>query len=274
MDAPVPAKPLGPEGSPPPKPLVYAWRVFAKWLSFGIFGAGTILLVSACFPLLRLFLHPRRRFQRYARLLVSLTFRFFVGIMTVLGIVELDPGDRSLYRKLRGKVIAANHPSLLDVVMLISLVPNADCIVRSDLSRTIVSGVIGQLYIPNSLGFERLLADCTASINEGNCIIIFPEGTRTPRTGQGAFKKGAARIALAARCGIVPVRIGGTDKYGLGKKDPWTAFNPREKYIYRLRMGGELSPDAYGNTPAGVKALTAAIRQAVIAGPFYATLAP
>ena len=225
--------------------LIYIWRVFAKWLSFGIFGLGTIFLVTAVFPPMRLFLHPRKRFQKKARIFVSLNFRFFVGIMTFLGIVELDAGDTSAYRNLHGKIIAANHPSLLDVVMLISLIPNADCIVRSGLSKTIVNGVIRQLYIPNDLSFEQVVADCTASLNEGNCIIIFPEGSRTPRSGPPVYKKGAVRLSLASRCGIVPVRIGGTDKYGLGKKDPWAAFNPSKKYIYRLCMKTEISPEKY-----------------------------
>jgi 1-acyl-sn-glycerol-3-phosphate acyltransferase len=237
------------------KRLVYIWRVFAKWLSFGIFGIGTILLVTVLFPLMRLVLHPRRRFQKNARALVSFSFRFFVGIMTLLGVVKLEPGGRSFYRNLRGKIVAANHPSLLDVVMLISLIPHADCIVRGGLSKTIVSGVIRQLYIPNDLNFEKLTADCTASLNEGNCIVIFPEGSRTPRTGSPVFKKGAVRISMASLCGIVPVHIGGTDKYGLGKKDPWTAFNPQNKYIYRLSRKAELSPEKYlAEPPAlGVK---------------------
>ena len=225
--------------------IVYIWRVFAKWLSFGIFGVGTILLVTGAFPVMRLFLHPRSRFQKKARVLVSLCFRFFIGIMTILGIVELSAGDKSAYRNLHGKIVAANHPSLLDVVMLISLIPNADCIVRSDLSKTIMKGIIRQLYIPNDLSFEQVVSDCTVSLNEGNCIIIFPEGSRTPRTGNPVYKKGAVRISLASRCGIVPVRIGGTDKYGLGKKDPWAAFNPHEKYIYRLSIKTELSPEKY-----------------------------
>jgi 1-acyl-sn-glycerol-3-phosphate acyltransferase len=240
--------------------LLYAYRVFAKWLSFVIFGIGTVLIVSLCFPPMRLFLHPRLRFKKYARILVSLCFRFFVAIMTLLMIVELDAGDRTRYRTLSGKIIAANHPSLLDVVMLISLIPNADCIVRSGLSKTIVRGVIRQLYIPNSGNFEKLLDDCSESLREGNCIIIFPEGTRTPapaeiRTpaetgpGKNVYKKGAVRISLKSGRGIVPVHIGGTDKYGLRKHDPWTGFNPNDKYIYRLTMREELSPEKYRDEP-------------------------
>jgi len=250
---------ISPKRSPfkrnPFQRIVYAWRVLAKWLSFGIFGLGTLVLVVVFFPPMRLVFHPKKRFQKNARLLVSLSLRFFVRVMTFLGIVKLEAGDKTAYRNLKGKIVAANHPSLLDVVMLISLIPNADCIVRSSLSKTVVNGIIRQLYILNNLSFEQLLADCTASLNEGNCIIIFPEGSRTLRNAQPLFKKGAARISLASGCNIVPVHIGGTDKYGIGKKDPWTAFNPQEKYIYQLQMKAELSPEKYSTEPhaLGVK---------------------
>ncbi|MDR0599443.1 MAG: 1-acyl-sn-glycerol-3-phosphate acyltransferase [Treponema sp.] len=258
-----------PEGFPPGRPLLYAWRVFAKWLSFAVFGLGTVFLVTALFPPLRFFLRPRRRFQRRARLLISRAFRLFIGFMTVLGVARLEPGDREAYRNLAGKIVAANHPSLLDVVTLISLIPNANCLVRGSLKGTLVSGVIRQLYIPNNLGFARLVKECAAALDEGDCLIIFPEGSRTPRTGKPVFKRGAARIALASRRGIVPVHIGGADKYGLGKNDPWTAFNPRERYVYRLRMLKELSPDTYlaGPPSLGARRLTRELYRVLVEGP-------
>jgi 1-acyl-sn-glycerol-3-phosphate acyltransferase len=86
---------------------------------------------------------------------------------------------------------------------------------------------------------------CCESLEQGNCLIVFPEGTRTPRTGKTILKKGAARIALASGRGIVPVHIGGTDKFGLGKKDPWTGFNPVERYVYKISMKTEIHPEQY-----------------------------
>jgi 1-acyl-sn-glycerol-3-phosphate acyltransferase len=247
--------------------LGYAWRVFAKWLSFFIFGLGTLILVTAVFPLLRLVFHPRSRFQKKARGLVSFSFRLFVWIMTTLGAVRLEVEDKLRYRNLAGKIVAANHPSLLDVVMLLALIPNGDCIVRGGLSKTIVSGITRQLYIPNNIDLEKLLEDCQRSLKEGNCIIIFPEGTRTPRHGTGVYKKGAARISLYSGCPVAPVRIGGNDKYGLGKGDPWTGVNPQGRYIYRFSMQKELFPGPYGKTPGGVKNFTAAIQQSILGAP-------
>jgi len=240
------------------KPL-YVHRVFAKWFSFFIFGLSTLILGIIILPVMCLVFHPKERLKRNGRRFVTAFFRFFVSLMHFIGIVNLETDNREDYRHLSSKIIVANHPSLLDVVMLISLIPNADCIVNTDLNRNfIVKRVVRQLYILNSLDLENILQACAETLKQGNCLIIFPEGTRTPRYGKAIFKKGAARVALYSGCNILPVHIGGTDKYGLGKKDPWTGFNPRERYIYRISMGPEINPEKFRDLPAprAVRAIT------------------
>ena len=39
----------------------------------------------------------------------------------------------------------------------------------------------------------------------GIWVIMFPEGTRTPRGGQGVYKSGASRLAIASGVPIVPI---------------------------------------------------------------------
>jgi 1-acyl-sn-glycerol-3-phosphate acyltransferase len=252
-----------PEMPPVSNRIAYVYRVIMKWFSFFIFGLGALFLTSAAFPLMYLCIHPVDKFKKYARFLVFVMMRILVVVMTGTRALKFDIEDPGAWRRLSSKIIVANHPSLLDVVMLISLIPNADCIVRAKLSRHIVRGIVRQLYIPNSLPFEDLSRCCIKSLNEGNCIIIFPEGTRTPRSGPIKMKKGAARLSLLSGCGIIPVYIGGNDKYGLGKRDPWWGFNHTEKYIYRIRMQDELSPEKHAGLPVslGVKHLNAEITE-------------
>jgi len=240
------------------KPL-YAYRVFVKWFSFFFFGLSSLILVTIVFPIMCLVFHPKERFKKYGRHFVSASFRIFVFLMHFLRGLNLETDNREKYRHLSSKIVVANHPSILDVVMLLSLIPNADCIVNTNLNRNfIVKGIVRQLYILNSLDLDNILQACTESLKLGNCLIIFPEGTRTPRTGKIILKKGAARVSLYSGCNIVPIHIGGTDKYGLGKKDPWTGFNPRERYIYDISMGPEINPEKYRNlpTPKAVRAIT------------------
>jgi 1-acyl-sn-glycerol-3-phosphate acyltransferase len=240
--------------------------VSVKLLSFFYFSLGTVALVTVFFPLMRLFLRPRKRFRRYARRFVSFQFRMFLTALKVLRVLEVDVDNREAYRNLSSKIVVANHPSLLDVVALISLIPNADCIVQGYTSRTILRGVVKQLYILNTLDFSELCEACEQSLEEGNCIIIFPEGTRTPRSGLMTLKRGAARLSLISGCGVIPLHIGGTDKYGLGKRDPLLAFNPTEKYVYRIRMQNEISPVRFAALPApqAARRLTAYIKDQLL----------
>ena len=42
---------------------------------------------------------------------------------------------------------------------------------------------------------------------EGHWVIMFPEGTRTPRGSQGTYKSGATRLAAAAGVPVVPIAV-------------------------------------------------------------------
>jgi 1-acyl-sn-glycerol-3-phosphate acyltransferase len=182
----------------------------------------------------------------------------------------MDVDDREAYRRLSSKIMVLNHPSLLDTVMILSLVPNAVCIAAGYLMNryNICRGVVRRLYIPNSLNFDELSHACLQSLEQGYCLVIFPEGTRTPRgIDKLKLKKGAARLSLLSGCGIIPVHIGGTDKWGLGKHDPFTAYNHTDEYVYRIRMQDEISPVKYADLENfhAVKRLNNDIREALTA---------
>jgi 1-acyl-sn-glycerol-3-phosphate acyltransferase len=44
-------------------------------------------------------------------------------------------------------------------------------------------------------------------MSEGVWVIMFPEGTRTPRGSQGAYKSGATRLAVATGTPVVPIAV-------------------------------------------------------------------
>jgi 1-acyl-sn-glycerol-3-phosphate acyltransferase len=249
-------------------PPLHACRVLMKWLSFLVFGLSCVVLILVVFPPALLVLRPRETFRRRMRLLVHHSMRCFVRFMHLAGIVDLEvpAEDREALRRLSSKIIVANHPSLVDVLVIFSLVPNADCIVQGYVSRTIMRTIVRQIYILNTLSARDLVDDCAASLRAGNCLVIFPEGTRTPRTGAApALKKGAARIALLSGCDIIPLRIGGADKYGLGKHDPWTAFSPAGRYVYRIRVCAPISPANRAGLPLprAMRQLTGEIQRAL-----------
>ena len=214
----------------------YTYYCISKLIGMLSFGLGAIILAILVFPFIRLFTLAHKDFGIIARAYVSHTFRVFLKNLEICKTSMLKVEDRQAFRNIHSKVIIANHPSLLDFVYIMSLVPNSTCIVRGSLTRTPLRGVIKQAYITNNTDFNEVLIECKKLTDKGCNVIVFPEGTRSPRIGRNNYKKGAARIALYCGCDVQPLFIGGSDKYGLGKTDPLWSYNHVEKYLYDIKM--------------------------------------
>ncbi len=217
--------------------VVYFWHLAAKifsYASFGIFSA----LFSLAFPVLFICSgFNLRRFLKLARKINQIFFRFFVWEMTALGILKVRVKNRERLENLHSKVVVANHPSFLDVVILFSLIPNANCIVKGTLAKTpFVRNIVNPLFIPNSIPFENQLERAKAGLAAGESLIVFPEGTRTVPGEPLLLKKGAARFAVYSECDVFPIYIGGNEKIGLRKKDGFFSFHPTERYHYNLEV--------------------------------------
>lgn len=201
------------------------WRVCGTGISFAAFGAGGLSLRLAIFPLLNLLVRDEATRILWARRIIRLAFRSFVELMRVLGVLSYEiTGLERLQR--RGLLILANHPSLIDTVLLMAFVRQADCIVKGALWRNpFTRGPVRAAgYISNEDGPE-LVDDCIASIRNGGNLIIFPEGTRTPLDGNMSFKRGAANVAVRGDCLITPVVIRCTPGT-LSKGNKWWKVPP------------------------------------------------
>ena len=231
---------------------------FMKIFAMTVFGVGAVILAVFVFPFIRLFTLRRKDFGVVARAYVSHTFRVFLGFLNLLHVSIRKVENEDDYRNIHSKIIIANHPSLLDFVYIMSLVPNSTCIVRGGLTKTPLRGVIKQAYITNTTTFEDMCLECKKLTDMGCNVIIFPEGTRTPRHGKNNYKKGAARIALYCGCDVQPIFIGGSDKYGLGKHDPLWSYNHVEPYLYDFKKLPVISIDEYKDLsePIAAKRLT------------------
>lgn len=190
------------------KSLNYLWRVFATGVCFSTFGLGGLLLSITVIPILNLTIREKEKRQRISRHLVQRTFGFFLAIMAALGVAKFTIKDREYLASLKGKLVMANHPSLIDVVVLISLIPNADCVIKSALLRNPFMRQIIKAtgYISNG-DPEAVLLACEQTLNKGNNLIIFPEGTRTTPGHPPKLQRGAASVALRCQADVVILNI-------------------------------------------------------------------
>ena len=207
------------------------WRVFATGFVFALFGVGALVISVTMFPLLRLSTlnadTARRRIQRG----MQLNFRAFMETMRVLGILTYRVDGAERLRE-PGRLIVANHPTLIDVVLLVSQMPEVDCIVKQGLWRNpfLRWPVSWAGYLQNAAG-EELIGECSATLRRGHSLLVFPEGTRTVPGEPLRMQRGAAHIALAADSDILPVTIT-CDPPTLFKGNPWYRVPARRFHMH------------------------------------------
>ena len=207
------------------------WRIFATGFVFVLFGIGALVISLTVFPLLRLSSRNAAVASRRIQHGMQLSFRAFMETMRVLGILTYSVQGAERLRE-PGRLIVANHPTLLDVVLLVSQMPEVDCIVKRGLWRNpfLRWPVSWVGYLPNSEG-EALVEECSATLRRGHSLLVFPEGSRTVPGEPLRMQRGAAHIALAAASEVLPVTIT-CDPPTLFKGNPWYRVPVRRFHLH------------------------------------------
>jgi 1-acyl-sn-glycerol-3-phosphate acyltransferase len=237
-----------------PARLSLYWRVFATGLSFAVFGVGGLLMRIVLFPLLNLMVRQPERRVAAARALIRRAFRAYVDLMRALGVLRYE--IRGLDKLERGGLLVlANHPTLIDTVFLMAFVKNADCIVKGALwNNPFTRGPVRAAGYINNEGGAALVDDCIASLERGNNLIVFPEGTRTGADGVISMKRGAANIAVRGARDMTPVLIR-CDPLTLGKGEKWWRV-PSRRVLIRIDVQDDLA--IQGFTGGGASEVMAA----------------
>lgn len=71
-------------------------------------------------------------------------------------------------------------------------------------------GSVDMIYIDRKAGtlaMQKVMEDGKRLLDQGRWIIMFPEGTRTPRGERGNYKSGGARVAIGAQADVIPVAV-------------------------------------------------------------------
>jgi 1-acyl-sn-glycerol-3-phosphate acyltransferase len=226
--------------------LDYQWRLVATALAFTCFGVCGLGFSLILFPLAWLWPHPASK-RRAISAIIHVFFRALVGALQTAGVMELDAHRATALTRKRNEpaIVVANHPTWLDVMVLLSLTPRACCVVKSaHWGNPFFWGVVRTAeYVSNADPLELVEAG-TRQLQRGYTMIIFPEGTRSPaRNRMHAFSRGFAHMALGSGAPILPVLID-CDPLAFTKGMRW--YNvPERAFRMRVRVLEPIGAEAF-----------------------------
>lgn len=163
-----------------------------------------------------------------------------------------------------GVVIAANHRSYLDPVILALLVPHRiNFMAKEELFRNPIFG-----YFIRKLGAFPLRRDSLDKsayqkalrvLKKGGVLALFPEGTRSLSGKLGNLKQGSIRIAIYSKVPIIPVVIRGTEE----------VLAPGRKIIklekIRVKIGDPILPQEWERREKRADTTLQSLREQMIA---------
>lgn len=210
---------------------------------YGLLAAFALssLIWSTVAAVLHLLL-PQRLREPLGQFMIMAGFRYFVGLMRLTGIIKCDLTALDALRDTPSLVIAPNHPTLLDAVLVISRLPRIACTAKAELLENLFLGGGARLagFIRNDVP-TQLVKEAVRQLRTGRQLLIFPEGTRTSGQEVNAFKGGFALIAQRAGVPVQTVFIESNSPF-LSKGWPLLK-KPDFPLIYRVRLGPALTVD-------------------------------
>ena len=205
------------------------------FLGFGLFGA---LIAYLVLPLTDLGTSDRNRRQARAQAVLHRCCRIYLGALRWMGLFRFDaqPNVASALRQHMPAVIVANHPTLLDIIVVLAQAPRATFLAKTSwFENPLVSPILrrtGAISGPrpgrdgSPMDGALVLDNMLDRLRRGASVVIFPEGTRSPADGLHRFQEGAFEIALRAHAPVVALLLR-VEPPTLMKGQPWHRVPPR-----------------------------------------------
>lgn len=175
------------------------WKIYA----FLILSISLIIL----YPLYAFLLAKKSRFNNALTLL-----RIQTGIILFFSGIYVEVKNKNVFFDNKRAVITPNHTSYLDILVLYQTIPNYFVFMGKHTLKTIpifniffkeINIAVNRKSITSG---KEALNRCAKEIDEGNSVVLFPEGTipdDAPKMLR--FKGGAFKLAIEKQAPIIPV---------------------------------------------------------------------
>lgn len=220
------------------------WRVFSTGFCFTLFGFGGLILSFVLIPFIQLSSNNKTQSEYRIQHLIQMTFELFCKIMKFTGAIDYSITGAEKLSQDRGCLIIANHPSLIDYVLIASQLRQCDCLVKAAIwENPFIKRIVQAAgYIPNREP-EALFAQCDERFSDGNVLLIFPEGTRTKLGLSAKLQRGAAQIAVRSRVDVRVIHITVKPSF-LTKQAKWYQV-PTTKPFFHVEVKGKIAIESF-----------------------------
>jgi 1-acyl-sn-glycerol-3-phosphate acyltransferase len=191
--------------------MVRLIRIFFFYVLLIELAVGLLVGNLACLPLILL---PIRLRQRLMQRLISGFLRLFLWSGEVYGVMQLDLKNLDQLNSQSRLILVANHPSMIDVFLIISRLRQTACLMKASISSNLFLGIGAHLagYVSNRR-VDQALRQAIETVNSGGLLLTFPEGTRTIRQPVNEIKPGFALIAKRSEAPIQAILIQTNSEY-------------------------------------------------------------
>jgi 1-acyl-sn-glycerol-3-phosphate acyltransferase len=227
-------------------------ELIVVFAALGLLGVICLLWTILAAPLLLLL--PERRGADWGRRGILIGFRFYAWSLQLMGVYRLDLRALRELRNEKSLILAPNHPSLIDAVLIMAHNDNIACVMKSSLMNNAFLGIGARLarHIRNKPTL-RMISDASAELDRGAIVLLFPEGTRTATPPVNKF---TASVGIISKRTGAPVQTLIIDQESRFLGSGWSMFNPPSLPVaYRMRLGRRFEP------PTDVREFTTQLEQ-------------
>jgi 1-acyl-sn-glycerol-3-phosphate acyltransferase len=204
-------------------------------------------------------------FDKKLKIFHLFTSCWAVLLIRVNPLVRIKVMNREKLRSGATYVIACNHQSLLDIVVIFSIFAHFKWVAKKELFSVPILGWTMKMnkYVAvdrgNKISHVKMMHECESHLRNGSSIMIFPEGTRSENGEIQNFKDGAFIMAQNTGTSILPVLIDGT-----AEAIPKNELFFKKLTFIRVKILDPVDISAFGEI--SVKGLNVKVREIMVKG--------
>ena len=213
-----------------------------KWFAILPTLLLTTIVIGSCIVVMSVVKLPASGSQRLAS--------FWAKINARVCLIKLEIAGLKHFQDNQSYIVVANHLSLIDIYILYGFLGRSlKWVMKKELRLVPFLGqacvAMGNIFVDRkNTEFDlKALREAKRNMTKGDCVIFFPEGTRSRDGSLGSFKKGAFRMAKDLEIPIIPITLHDTHHVLATDSIDWKPGKVRMEIHLPIKVNSDTDPN-------------------------------